>query len=192
MRRGLPQTQGSQRTRMTGIIARTVTAPMRGCSWRESGVEHSAVARGEIDALAIARLRYANRACPWHSWTERHARYGSWPIIRTTLSPSGRAFKNRLRWHLHELFPGCEIPAKSLDRWHLLRSLARQLECFRGTLTDVCYVPRDRSPLKSSPGHIRRASTGVMAQPTAVLEPIISASWHLGAFAAPRHGYRRR
>src|SRR5207248_1374870 len=44
----------------------------------------------------------------------------------------------RLRWHLHELFPGMEIPPKSLRRQHVLTSLEQRLAGLEGLVASIC------------------------------------------------------
>lgn len=45
--------------------------------------------------------------------------------------------QNRLRWHLHELFPGWELPAGALDRlkWH--RAIEERLEGAEGLVVEI-------------------------------------------------------
>jgi transposase len=45
--------------------------------------------------------------------------------------------QSRLRWHLHELFPGLEIPPKALRRQHVLAELEERLAGVTGTVADI-------------------------------------------------------
>ena len=53
-----------------------------------------------------------------------------------TSCASGR-IQSRLRWHLHELFPGLEIPPKALRRQHVLDELDDRLAGVAGTVADI-------------------------------------------------------
>lgn len=45
--------------------------------------------------------------------------------------------QSRLRWHLHELFPGLEIPPKALRRQHVVDELEERLAGVLGTVADI-------------------------------------------------------
>ena len=45
--------------------------------------------------------------------------------------------ENRLRWHLHELDPGSEPPARGLDRAHVLTGLDARLDGLSGTVARI-------------------------------------------------------
>jgi transposase len=45
--------------------------------------------------------------------------------------------QSRLRWHVHELFPGLEIAPKSLGRLHVIAALDRRLHEVDGTLAAI-------------------------------------------------------
>jgi transposase len=45
--------------------------------------------------------------------------------------------QNRLRWHLHELDPGTEPPARGLDRAHVLTGLDARLDGLPGTVARI-------------------------------------------------------
>ena len=45
--------------------------------------------------------------------------------------------QSRLRWHLHELFPGLEIPPKALRRQHVVDELGERLAGVLGTVADI-------------------------------------------------------
>jgi transposase len=44
---------------------------------------------------------------------------------------------NRLRWHLHELEPGWDPPARSMDRYKTLDEVAARLSCYEGTTARI-------------------------------------------------------
>jgi transposase len=89
-----------------------------------------------IDALAVARaalredLPTARLDGP-----EREVRL----LVdhRDDLVAERTRIENRLRWHLHELEPGSEPVARSLDRAHVLDRLERQLAPLDGTVARI-------------------------------------------------------
>jgi len=58
--------------------------------------------------------------------------------------------QNRLRWHLHELVPGFDPPAGSLDRDRILDGVATTLEAFEGVVAELAreLVGRIRADTK--------------------------------------------
>jgi transposase len=96
-----------------------------------AGIRRSARTRGKsdpIDALAIARaaLREPNLAVAEHSDATRELRL----LVdhRENLVTIRTATVNRLRWHLHELDPGLDPSAGSLDRACQLDRVQTRLE----------------------------------------------------------------
>jgi len=98
-----------------------------------AGTRKSGRARGKsdaIDALAVARAALRERELPVArlAGVEREIRL----IVdhRDDLVAEPTRIQQRLRWHLHELEPGLELPAGCLDRrvWleRIVRRLARQ------------------------------------------------------------------
>lgn len=89
-----------------------------------------------IDALAVARaaLREDLPAARLDG-PEREVRL----LIdhRDDLVAERTRIENRLRWHLHELEPGSEPLARSLDRTHVLDALERQLAGLDGTVARI-------------------------------------------------------
>jgi transposase len=45
--------------------------------------------------------------------------------------------QSRLRWHLHELFPGLEIAPKALRRYHVMDEVERRLDGLGGTVARI-------------------------------------------------------
>lgn len=95
-----------------------------------TGARASARTRGKsdpIDALAIARaaLREPNLPIAEHDETSRELKL----LVdhREDLVAERTRMQNRLRWHLHELDPGLDVPAGGLDRLVVLDRLATWL-----------------------------------------------------------------
>jgi len=87
-----------------------------------------------IDALAVARaaLREPNLPVAQLDGEARELRL----LVdhREDLVRERTRIQSRLRWHLHELFPGLEIAPKSLRRQHVLDDLAGRLADVEGTV----------------------------------------------------------
>ena len=45
--------------------------------------------------------------------------------------------QSRLRWHLHELFPGLEIAPKALRRYHVMNEVEERLDGVPGTVASI-------------------------------------------------------
>ena len=95
-----------------------------------AGARDSARTRGKsdpIDALAIARaaLREPDLPVAEHDETSRELRL----LVdhREDLVTERTRMQNRLRWHLHELDPELDIPARGLDRLVVLNRLTAWL-----------------------------------------------------------------
>jgi transposase len=80
-----------------------------------------------IDALAVARAALRERDLPAArlAGAEREVRL----LLdhREDLVRERSAIQNRLRWHLHDLDPGFELPAGALDRFCWLERVANRL-----------------------------------------------------------------
>lgn len=93
-----------------------------------------------IDALATARVALREPDLPMArlDGVERDLRL----LVdhREDLVAERTRILNRLRWHLHELMPGDEPPARTLDRKRVLDDLADRLMGLEGT---VARIARD-------------------------------------------------
>jgi transposase len=90
-----------------------------------------------IDALAVARaaLREPNLPVARLDGPAREVRL----LVdhREDLVAERTRIQSRLRWHLHELFPGFEIPSRSLRHEPMLRKLDDQLRELKGTVANL-------------------------------------------------------
>jgi transposase len=97
-----------------------------------------------IDALAVARaaLREPELPVARLDGIERDVRL----VVdhREDLVAERTRMQNRLRWHLHELDPGTEPPARSLDRARVLTALAGELAAREGIVARIARTLVDR------------------------------------------------
>jgi transposase len=114
-------------------VARVPTQLMAGA--RKGGRE-----RGKsdpIDALAVARaaLREPNLPTAHLDGPARELRL----LVdhREDLVAERTRIQNRLRWHLHELFPEFEIQPRTVKRLHVLDTLERRLADVEGTVASI-------------------------------------------------------
>jgi transposase len=105
-----------------------------------AGVRRGARTRGKsdpIDALAVARaaLREPGLPVAQRDGVEREVRL----LVdhREDLVAERTRVQNRLRWHLHELEPGWEIPAGGLDRAVWLDAVAGRLAAHQGVVAEI-------------------------------------------------------
>lgn len=90
-----------------------------------------------IDALAVARAAQREPDLPVARLDGESRELRLLVDHRDELVRERTRIQNRLRWHLHELFPGLEIPPKSLRRQHVLAELAERLADVTGTVAGI-------------------------------------------------------
>jgi transposase len=105
-----------------------------------AGARRSARTRGKsdpIDALAVARaaLREPELPVAGLDSVEREVRL----LVdhREDLVAERTRVQQRLRWHLHELEPGWEVPAGGLDRVVWLDAVAARLTAHQGVVAEI-------------------------------------------------------
>jgi transposase len=98
------------------------------------------VAQGPQEPLAVARAALREPDLP-AAQLDGAAR-GLRLLVdhREDLVAERTRLQNRLRWHLHELFPGLEVPPRGLRRLHVLDALAARLV---GHPTVVAAIARE-------------------------------------------------
>jgi transposase len=117
-----------------------------------------------IDALATARLALREPDLPVArlDGVERDLRL----LVdhRDDLVAERTRIEQRLRWHLHELMPGQEPPARALDRRHVLVDLDARLAGYEGTVARIArdLVGRVRE-LSCTIDGLEREITGLVA-----------------------------
>ena len=105
-----------------------------------AGARRGARTRGKsdpIDALAVARaaLREPGLPVAQLEGAEREVRLVC--DHREDLVAERTRIQNRLRWHLHELEPGWEIPAGALDRAVWLDAVTARLAAHQGIVAEL-------------------------------------------------------
>jgi len=90
-----------------------------------------------IDALAVARAALREPDLPIAQLEGPSREVKLLLDHREDLVAERTRMQNRLRWHLHELEPGNEIPAGSLDRKVVLDRIAERLQAHRGVVAEL-------------------------------------------------------
>jgi len=90
-----------------------------------------------IDALAVARAALREPGLPVAQLEGRSREVRLLLDHREDLVGERTRMQNRLRWHLHELEPGYEVPAGALDRRAVLESVVERLEQHQGVVAEI-------------------------------------------------------
>lgn len=90
-----------------------------------------------IDALAAARAALQEPGLPVAQLDGETRRLRLLVDHREDLVGERTRMQSRLRWHLHELFPGLEIAPRSLGRLHVIAALDRRLYEADGTVAAI-------------------------------------------------------
>jgi transposase len=90
-----------------------------------------------IDALAVARAALSEENLPVAQLDGESRRLRLLVDHRANLVAERTRIQCRLRWHLHEVFPGREIAPKALKRFHVLDELEELLNDADGTVTEI-------------------------------------------------------
>ena len=90
-----------------------------------------------IDALAVARAALREPNLPMAKLDGDTRQLRLLVDHREDLVGERTRMFSRLRWHLHELFPGQTIPPRALRRFHILTDLAEQLERVDGMVAEI-------------------------------------------------------
>jgi transposase len=102
---------------------------------RRGGREHGK--SDPIDALAVARAALREPDLPLAE-LDGDARVLRLLVDhREDLVGERTRIQSRLRWHLHELFPGMEIAPKALRRYCVMATLGEQLATVQGTVAEI-------------------------------------------------------
>jgi len=105
-----------------------------------AGVRRSARTRGKsdpIDALAVARAALREPDLPTARLDGPSREVRLLVDYRESLVKDRTAAQNRLRWRLHELEPGYDPPAGSLNRYKTLAAIDQLLDNHTGVVADV-------------------------------------------------------
>lgn len=90
-----------------------------------------------IDALAVARAALREPGLPVARLDGEARRLRLLVDHREDMVGERTRMQSRLRWHVHELFPGLEIAPKSLGRGHVIAELDRRLRPVEGTVAEI-------------------------------------------------------
>jgi transposase len=90
-----------------------------------------------IDALAVARAALREDNLPIARLDGESRRLRLLVDHRADLVAERTRIQCRLRWHLHEVFPGREIAPKALKRFHVLDELEELLKDVDGTVAEI-------------------------------------------------------
>ncbi len=90
-----------------------------------------------IDALAVARAALREPDLPVVRLDGEARELRLLVDHRDDLVKERTKIQSRLRWHLHELFPGLEIAPKALRRYHVMTEVDGRLEGVSGTVAGI-------------------------------------------------------
>ena len=90
-----------------------------------------------IDALAVARAALREPDLPVVRLDGEARELRLLVDHRDDLVKERTQVQSRLRWHLHELFPGLEIAPKALRRYHVMSEVEERLEGVPGTVARI-------------------------------------------------------
>jgi transposase len=90
-----------------------------------------------IDALAVARVALREPTLPVARLDGESRELKLLVDHREDLVGERTRVQNRLLWHLHELEPGWQIPARGLTRSKVLNEVARRLQAHRGLASEI-------------------------------------------------------
>ncbi|MGO9854375.1 MAG: IS110 family transposase [Acidimicrobiales bacterium] len=90
-----------------------------------------------IDALAVARAALREPDLPVVRLDGEAREVRLLVDHRDDLVKERTQLQSRLRWHLHELFPGLEVAPKALRRYHVMSEVEERLEGVSGTVASI-------------------------------------------------------
>jgi transposase len=126
--------------RLEGDLLRAGEAVVRVPTRLMAGARRSSRERGKsdpIDALAVARAALREADLPVAQLEGESRRLRLLVDHRSDLVTERSRIQCRLRWHLHELFPGHEIAPKALKRFHVLDEIVELLAGVEGTVAEI-------------------------------------------------------
>jgi transposase len=112
-----------------------------------AGVRRSARQRGKsdaIDALAVARAAWREPDLPVARLDGPSRQVRLLVDHRDDLVAERTRVQSRIRWHLHEIAPELEIPARGLKLQHVVERVAARLADLDGLIATICREQLDR------------------------------------------------
>lgn len=126
--------------RLEGDLLRAGEAVLRVPTRLMAGERRGGRQRGKsdpIDALAVARVALRESGLPVAQLDGEARELRLLVDHREDLVGERTRIQSRLRWHLHELFPGLPIPPRSLDRTKILDDIDQQLATMDGLVASI-------------------------------------------------------
>jgi transposase len=128
-------------------------------SGREAGKSDS------IDALAVARAALKEPYLPVAQLEGKARELKLLVDHREDLVGERTRIQNRLRWHLHELEPGLELPARSLGRQVVLVDVRHRLQTHSGLVAQIaCDLVGRLVELTRSVNELQRQIVALVAE----------------------------
>jgi transposase len=112
-----------------------------------AGVRRSARTRGKsdaIDALAIARAAWREPDLPVAQLDGPSRQVRLLVDHRDDLVAERTRLQSRIRWHLHEIAPDLDVPARGLKLQHVVERVATRLADLDGLIAAICREQLDR------------------------------------------------
>jgi transposase len=112
-----------------------------------AGVRRSARTRGKsdaIDALAIARAAWREPDLPVAQLDGPSRQVRLLVDHRDDLVAERTRLQSRIRWHLHEIAPDLDVPARGLKLQHVVERVAARLASIDGLIAAICRELLDR------------------------------------------------
>jgi len=139
-----------------------------------AGVRRSARTRGKsdpIDALAVARAALREPGLPVARLDGSAREVKLLADYRETLIRERTALQNRLRWRLHELEPGWDPPAGSLDRYRVLDQIEARLGTTSGVVVELAH--REITRIRQITIEANRLETDITARVTQITPTLL-------------------
>ncbi len=149
-----------------------------------AGARRSARTRGKsdpIDALAVARAALREPDLPVARLDGPDREIRLLVDYRESLVKDRTAAQNRLRWRLHELEPGYDPPAGSLDRYKTLAAIDELLDNHTGVVADLAR--REVTRIRELTREANQLETDITGRVTALV-PSLLATPGCGALTA--------
>jgi transposase len=112
-----------------------------------AGVRRSARVRGKsdaIDALAVARAAWREPGLPVAQLDGPSRQVRLLGDHRDDLVAERTRLQSRIRWHLHEIAPDLDVPARGLKLQHVVERVAARLADLDGLIAAICREQLDR------------------------------------------------
>ena len=140
-----------------------------------AGARRSARTRGKsdpIDALAVARAALREPDLPVARLDGPDREIRLLVDYRESLVKDRTAAQNRLRWRLHELVPGYDPPAGSLNRYKTLAAIDELLDNHTGVVADLAR--REVTRIRELTREANQLETDITARVTGLVPSLLA------------------